>query len=118
MKTDIENSTAGKLLPIKELRHPAIQEDDLELYGKYGKTVRRNLTKIEGNPEETNSGYGNQSNSGRGRLKQQQVIGLAQAFAKLDKKAMLALREPSLGPVSALSGAAGGAMHRLFRWKN
>ena len=53
MKTDIEIAQQAKLLPIKEVAASlAIQEDDLELYGKYkAKLSEEYLTKIEGNPD-------------------------------------------------------------------
>lgn len=110
MKTDIEIAQQAKLLPIKEVAASlAIQEDDLELYGKYkAKLSEEYLTKIEGNPDgklilvtainPTPAGEGKTTTS----------IGLAQAFAKLDKKAMLALREPSLGPCFGIKGGAAG----------
>lgn len=110
MKADIEIAQQAKLLPIKEVAASlAIQEDDLELYGKYkAKLSEEYLTKIEGNPDgklilvtainPTPAGEGKTTTS----------IGLAQAFAKLDKKAMLALREPSLGPCFGIKGGAAG----------
>lgn len=110
MKTDIQIAQEAELYPIKEVAERiGIEEDDLELYGKYkAKLSEEYLAKIKDRPDgklilvtainPTPAGEGKTTTS----------IGLAQAFAKLDKKAMIALREPSLGPCFGIKGGAAG----------
>ena len=110
MKSDIEIAQEAKMLPIKEVaKSLGIEEDDLELYGKYkAKLSEDYLKKIQNNDDgklilvtainPTPAGEGKTTTS----------IGLAQAMAKLDKKAILALREPSLGPCFGIKGGAAG----------
>ncbi|MCR5235424.1 MAG: formate--tetrahydrofolate ligase [Lachnospiraceae bacterium] len=110
MKTDIEIAQGAELYPIVDVAGQlGIKEDDLELYGKYkAKLSNEYLKSIEGNKDgklilvtainPTPAGEGKTTTS----------IGLAQAFSKLDKKAVLALREPSLGPCFGIKGGAAG----------
>ncbi len=110
MKSDIQIAQEAKMLPIKEVaKSLGIEEDDLELYGKYkAKLSEDYLKKIQNNSNgklilvtainPTPAGEGKTTTS----------IGLAQAMAKLDKKAILALREPSLGPCFGIKGGAAG----------
>ena len=110
MKSDIQIAQEAELLPIKDVaKKLGISEDDLELYGKYkAKLSDAYLEKIKSNKDgklilvtainPTPAGEGKTTTS----------IGLAQAFAKLDKKAILALREPSLGPCFGIKGGAAG----------
>lgn len=110
MKTDIEIAQEAELYPIREVAAQlGIKEDDLELYGRYkAKLSNEYLKSIENNKDgklilvtainPTPAGEGKTTTS----------IGLAQAFAKLDKKAVLALREPSLGPCFGIKGGAAG----------
>ncbi len=110
MKSDIQIAREASMLPIKEVANGlGITEDDIELYGKYKCKLTDNyLKKIQGNKDgrlilvtainPTPAGEGKTTTS----------IGLAQAFNKLDKKAILALREPSLGPCFGIKGGAAG----------
>lgn len=110
MKSDILIAQETEMLPIKEVAASlGIDEDDLEFYGKYKAKLSENyLKKID-----KNSGGKlilvtaiNPTPAGEGKTTTS--IGLAQAFAKLDKKAILALREPSLGPCFGIKGGAAG----------
>ena len=110
MKSDIEIAREASMLPIKEVAAGlGITEDDIELYGKYKcKLTDGYLKRIQGNKDgklilvtainPTPAGEGKTTTS----------IGLAQAFNKLNKKAILALREPSLGPCFGIKGGAAG----------
>lgn len=110
MKTDIEIAQEAKLLPIQEIAKKLnIPEDGLELYGTYkAKISDEYLQSIEQNPtgklvlvtaiNPTPAGEGKTTTS----------IGLGQAFGRLQKKAVLALREPSLGPCFGIKGGAAG----------
>lgn len=116
MKTDIEIAQEAELLPIVEVAKSLdMTMDDLELYGKYkAKISDEYLEKISGNKDgklilvtainPTPAGEGKTTTS----------VGLGQAFGKLGKKAVIALREPSLGPCFGIKGgAAGGGMAQV-----
>ena len=116
MKTDIEIAQEAQLEPITEVAKALdMTMDDLELYGKYkAKISDEYLKKIEGNKNgklilvtainPTPAGEGKTTTS----------VGLGQAFGKLGKKAVIALREPSLGPCFGIKGgAAGGGMAQV-----
>ena len=110
MKTDIEIAQEAQMLPITEVvKEIGLTADDLELYGKYkAKISNEYLKKIEGNKKgklilvtainPTPAGEGKTTTS----------VGLGQAFGKLGKKAVIALREPSLGPCFGIKGGAAG----------
>ena len=110
MKTDIEIAQEAVMEPIVNVANRlGIDSDDLELYGKYkAKLSDEFLDKIENNPDgklilvtainPTPAGEGKTTTS----------VGLGQAFAKLGKKAVIALREPSLGPCFGIKGGAAG----------
>ncbi|MDE7191517.1 MAG: formate--tetrahydrofolate ligase [Clostridia bacterium] len=111
MKSDIEIANSVKLLPITQVAKKLdIQDDDLELYGKYKAKISKkpspktkNLVLVTAiNP--TAFGEGKTTTS----------IGLADGMSKLGKKVCLALREPSLGPVFGIKGGAtGGGMAQI-----
>ena len=116
MKTDIEIAQEAELYPITEVAKSLdITMDDLELYGKYkAKISDEYLKKIENN----NNGKLilvtaiNPTPAGEGKTTTS--VGLGQAFGKLGKKAVIALREPSLGPCFGIKGgAAGGGMAQV-----
>ena len=110
MKTDIEIAQEAKMLPIREVAKTyGIEEDDLELYGKYKAKLTDDLwEKIKDRPDgklvlvtainPTPAGEGKTTTS----------VGLGEAFAKVGKKAIIALREPSLGPCFGIKGGAAG----------
>lgn len=116
MKSDIEIAQEAELFPITEVAATLdIPADGLELYGKYkAKISDAYLKKIENNKtgrlilvtaiNPTPAGEGKTTTS----------VGLGQAFGKLGKKAVIALREPSLGPCFGIKGgAAGGGMAQV-----
>lgn len=110
MKTDIEIAQEAVMLPIQEVAEKLnISQDDLEFYGKYkAKLSDELLEKASSNPDgklvlvtainPTPAGEGKTTTS----------IGLGQALGLLEKKAVLALREPSLGPCFGIKGGAAG----------
>ncbi|HBI60565.1 MAG TPA: formate--tetrahydrofolate ligase, partial [Lachnospiraceae bacterium] len=110
MKTDIEIAQEADMLPIQDVAGKYnITEDDLELYGKYkAKLTEEFIQKVQ-----TNSNGKlilvtaiNPTPAGEGKTTTS--IGLAQAFDKLGKNCLLALREPSLGPCFGIKGGAAG----------
>ena len=110
MKTDIEIAQEAEMLHIREVAKPyGISEDDLELYGKYkAKLSDELLDEIKDRPDgklvlvtainPTPAGEGKTTTS----------VGLGEAVGYMGKKAILALREPSLGPCFGIKGGAAG----------
>ena len=110
MKTDLEIAQEAKMEPIGKVAESlGIRENDLELYGKYkAKLSDAYLASLEGRQDgklilvtainPTPAGEGKTTTS----------VGLGQAFGKLGKKAVVALREPSLGPCFGIKGGAAG----------
>ncbi len=110
MKTDIEIAQEAVMLPIKEVAAKiGVEEDDLELYGKYkAKLSEEFLQKIEDRPQGKLILVTAINPTPAGEGKTTITVGLGQAFGKLGKKAVLALREPSLGPCFGIKGGAAG----------
>ena len=110
VKTDIQIAQEAQMLPIREVAERAgIAEGDLEFYGKYkAKLSEEFWDRIKDNPDgklvlvtainPTPAGEGKTTTS----------VGLGQAMQKLNQKAVIALREPSLGPCFGIKGGAAG----------
>ncbi|MCM1258935.1 MAG: formate--tetrahydrofolate ligase [Roseburia sp.] len=110
MKSDIEIAQEAKMIPIEEVASKLdISTDELEFYGKYkAKLSDELLERTKDNPDgklvlvtainPTPAGEGKTTTS----------VGLGQAFGCMGKKAVLALREPSLGPCFGIKGGAAG----------
>ena len=110
MKTDIQIAQEAEMYHIKDIASQlGIDEDDLELYGKYkAKLSNELMEKVKHNKDgklilvtainPTPAGEGKTTTS----------VGLGEAFGKMGKKAVLALREPSLGPCFGIKGGAAG----------
>lgn len=110
MKTDIQIAQEAVLAPIQTVAEKlGIAEDELELYGKYKAKLSTELwDKVKDRPDgklilvtainPTPAGEGKTTTS----------VGLGQAFGRLGKKAVIALREPSLGPCFGIKGGAAG----------
>ncbi|MEG1802786.1 MAG: formate--tetrahydrofolate ligase [Lachnospiraceae bacterium] len=110
MKTDIEIAQDSKLEHIREVAgRIGISEDDLELYGKYKAKISDELIeKTKNNPDGKLILVTAINPTPAGEGKTTTTVGLGQAFAKLNKKAIIALREPSLGPCFGIKGGAAG----------
>ena len=110
MKTDIQIAQEASMEPIKDVAaRYGIAEDDLELYGRYKAKLSDALirkTKDNKNGRLILVTAINPTPAGEGKTTTS--IGLAQAFGKLGKKCLLALREPSLGPCFGIKGGAAG----------
>lgn len=110
MKSDIEIAQEAVMKPITEVAKAlGIPADDLELYGKYKAKISDELmSRVKDNPDgklilvtainPTPAGEGKTTTS----------VGLGEAFGRLGKKAVIALREPSLGPCFGIKGGAAG----------
>ncbi len=110
MKTDIQIAQEAKMLPIKEVAAKLdIKEDDLELFGKYkAKISDEYLDSIKDNKDGKLILVTAINPTPAGEGKTTVTVGLGQAFHKLNKKAIIALREPSLGPCFGIKGGAAG----------
>lgn len=110
MKTDIEIAQEARMKPVMEIaKNLGIHEDDVELYGRY--KAKLSLKVLE-NLKDRQDGKLvlvtaiNPTPAGEG--KSTVTVGLGQALNKIGKKAVIALREPSLGPVFGVKGGAAG----------
>ncbi|MCR4686835.1 MAG: formate--tetrahydrofolate ligase [Lachnospiraceae bacterium] len=110
MKSDIEIAQECTMAPITEVAGKlGIEADELELYGKYkAKISDEYLDKIKNNPNGKLILVTAINPTPAGEGKTTTTVGLGEAFAKLDKKAIIALREPSLGPCFGIKGGAAG----------
>ena len=110
MLTDIEIAQGAKMKKITEIADSlGIDNDDLEQYGQYKAKVSENIyKKLENYPDGKLILVTAINPTPAGEGKTTVSVGLTQAMAKIGKKAMLALREPSLGPVFGIKGGAAG----------
>ncbi len=110
MKTDIEIAQEATMIPIKEVAASyGIAEDDLELYGKYKAKLSDELwEQVKDRPDGKLVLVTAINPTPAGEGKTTTTVGLGQAFGKIGKKAMIALREPSLGPCFGIKGGAAG----------
>ena len=110
MKSDIEIAQEAVMLPIKEVaQNIGLTEDDIELYGKYkAKISNEYYEKIKGNEDGKLILVTAINPTPAGEGKTTVTVGLGEAFGRLNKKAMIALREPSLGPCFGIKGGAAG----------
>ncbi|MDO5350494.1 MAG: formate--tetrahydrofolate ligase [Lachnospiraceae bacterium] len=110
MKTDIQIAQEAKMIPIKEVAASyGITEDDLELYGKYKAKLTDELwEQVKDRPDGKLVLVTAINPTPAGEGKTTTTVGLGQAFARLNKKAIIALREPSLGPCFGIKGGAAG----------
>ncbi|MEE1019383.1 MAG: formate--tetrahydrofolate ligase, partial [Acutalibacteraceae bacterium] len=108
-KSDIEIAQSAKMLPIKEIAAKiGLSEDEIEYYGKYKAKVDNNVIKAK------------QAENGKlilvtainptpaGEGKTTVSVGLGDALSTIGKNTVIALREPSLGPVFGIKGGAAG----------
>ena len=110
MLTDIEIAQRANIKPIKEIaKSLGIDENDLDFYGKYKAKINDSLfEKIKNNPDGKLVLVTAINPTPAGEGKTTTTIGLGQAMSKLGKNAVIALREPSLGPVFGIKGGAAG----------
>lgn len=110
MKTDIEIAQEAVMQPIEQVAGElGIEADELELYGKYKAKLSDELWARVKDREDGKLILVTAINpTPAGEGKTTTTVGLGQAFAKLGKKAVIALREPSLGPCFGIKGGAAG----------
>src|SRR5699024_8147239 len=109
--TDQEIASKASIQPIQEIAEKAgIPEDALEMYGKYKAKV--DINQLEGNKEDSKIVLVSAMNpTPAGEGKSTVTVGLSDAFNKIGKNVMVALREPSLVPVMRVKGGATGGAH-------
>ena len=110
MKSDIQIAQEASMNHIKDVAASiGIPEEDLEFYGKYkAKLSDEVFEKIKDNPDGKLVLVTAINPTPAGEGKTTTTVGLGQAMAKLNKKAIIALREPSLGPCFGIKGGAAG----------
>ena len=110
MKTDIQIAQEAEMSHIRDVAASiGIEEDNLELYGKYKAKLSDDLyDKIKDNPDGKLVLVTAINPTPAGEGKTTTTVGLGEAFAKMNKKAIIALREPSLGPCFGIKGGAAG----------
>lgn len=108
--TDLEIATAAEIKPIKFIAEKiGISEDELELYGKYkAKISEETIKRLENNKDGKLILVTAINPTPAGEGKTTITIGLGDALSRLNKKTMIALREPSMGPVFGVKGGAAG----------
>ena len=110
MKSDIEIAQEARMLPIKEVaKSYGIGEDDLELYGKYKAKLTDDLwEQVKDRPDGKLVLVTAINPTPAGEGKTTTTVGLGEAFGVMKKSAIIALREPSLGPCFGIKGGAAG----------
>lgn len=110
MLTDVEIAQGAKMKPIKEIAQKVgLDEDDLELYGKYkAKISLETIQKMKNNENGKLILVTAINPTPAGEGKTTTMIGLSQALNKMGKNAIVAMREPSLGPCFGVKGGAAG----------
>jgi formate--tetrahydrofolate ligase len=110
MLTDIEIATQAQMKPIGEIaKNLGIEESEIEYYGHYKAKLSDELfTRLEDSPDGKLVLVTAINPTPAGEGKTTTTVGLGQALGKLGKKSIIALREPSLGPVFGIKGGAAG----------
>ena len=109
MKTDIEIAQSTKLHPITEIAEIAgIEDDYLEQYGKYKAKINISLLNKQTKPDGKLILVTAITPTAAGEGKTTTTVGLADGLRRIGKKSVVALREPSLGPVFGIKGGAAG----------
>lgn len=110
MKTDIQIAQEANMAHIRDVAATiGIQEDELEFYGKYKAKLSDDVwEKVKDRPDGKLVLVTAINPTPAGEGKTTTTVGLGQAMAKLNKKAIIALREPSLGPCFGIKGGAAG----------
>lgn len=110
MKSDVEIAQAANMLPIKEVAGQlGLTEEDIEFYGKYkAKVTLKTWEKLQSRPNGKLILVTAINPTPAGEGKTTTTVGLGDAFHRLGKKTLIALREPSLGPCFGVKGGAAG----------
>lgn len=110
MMTDIEIAQQAKMLPIREIAEKlGVEEEELCYYGKYKAKLSDDIyNRLKDRPDGRLVLVTAINPTPAGEGKTTTTVGLGQAMERIGKKAVIALREPSLGPVFGIKGGAAG----------
>ena len=110
MKSDIKIAQEAQIEPIVKISEKlGLKEDDIELYGKYKCKISLDILKNNENKKDGKLVLVTSINpTPAGEGKSTVTVGLGEALCKMGKNAVIALREPSLGPVFGIKGGAAG----------
>ncbi|MFQ5885153.1 MAG: formate--tetrahydrofolate ligase, partial [Thermoplasmata archaeon] len=110
MKSDLEIAQEAEIKPIVEIaRNIWLDEEDIELYGKYKAKIKLEvMDKLKNNPDGKLIDVTAITPTPLGEGKTVTLIGVSMAMAKLGKKVITTIREPSMGPVFGIKGGAAG----------
>ncbi|MBQ3056011.1 MAG: formate--tetrahydrofolate ligase, partial [Clostridia bacterium] len=110
MKTDIQIAQEAKMLPIAEIAAElGVADEELELYGRYKAKITDSFLKRTASKKNGKLVLVTAINpTPAGEGKTTTTVGLGMAMKKIGKSAVIALREPSLGPVFGIKGGAAG----------
>ncbi len=117
LKSDIEIAQAAKMKPIIEIAESmGLEEDDLELYGKYKAKIKLEvLDRLKSRPDAKYVDVTAITPTPLGEGKTVTTIGLGMSLNRIGKKAITCIRQPSLGPVFGIKGgAAGGGFSQVL----
>jgi len=117
MLSDLEIAQAAKLKPIAKIASEiGLLENEIELYGKYKAKISLDVLKrLKNRPNGKYIDVTAITPTPLGEGKTTTTVGLGQAFSKIDKKAIICIRQPSLGPVFGIKGgAAGGGYSQII----
>ena len=108
-KSDIEIAQSAEMFPISKIAEKVgLSEENIEYYGKYKAKVDYNILKNNTSPDAKLILVTAINPSAAGEGKTTVTVGLGDALNEIGKKAVIALREPSLGPVFGIKGGAAG----------
>ncbi len=110
MRTDIEIAQKAQMLPIEEVaKKLGLERKDLELYGDYKAKIKDSVyDRLKDSPDGKLILVTAINPTPAGEGKTTVTVGLGQAMAKIGRRAVIALREPSMGPVMGIKGGAAG----------
>ena len=108
--TDLEISRAAQMLPIQEIAaQMGLTEDDLELYGKYKAKIKLSaLPRLQDRPNARYIDVTAITPTPLGEGKTTTTVGLGEGFKHLGKRAVISIRQPSMGPIFGIKGGAAG----------
>jgi formate--tetrahydrofolate ligase len=108
--TDLEISRAAHMLPIQEIAaQMGLEEDDLELYGRYKAKIKlQTLERLQDRPPAKYVDVAAITPTPLGEGKTTTTVGLGEGFKHLGKRAIVAIRQPSMGPIFGIKGGAAG----------